>query len=725
MRKLLLILSVLVTLTLLLPGGAAAHANFVESDPAPNTVVEQAPATARIRFSEPLESSYSRVVLTSADNGPIVTGDSRIAPDDPYALLLDLPALPEGQYSLQWRTLSQADGHTMQGFIPFAIGDPAAANAPLVLPPPLPDPLALPPISDVILRWLTVLTLAIVVGSQMFRLYVWEPNHASDSADERFAGWLNRLELIAVAGAVVATVGTLLLASYRAETNLLSFVTSARVGMILLLRMLLAIGLLGVLWRVIEYRAVWTLSLGFCALLSLSLLSHSAVPQTGGSAAANAVTTGLAILFDLLHLISTAAWIGALPALGLGLLALRRDDGGTRNQAVALTVTRFTALATAAITVLATTGTFAALQHMDSLSELWTTTYGRALAIKLGLFALLLLLGGYNRWRIGPLLKRAGATGVTVQRLRQTVTAETALSGALLLAVGVLTAVAPGRDAASTGDGFAETARAGNVTLGLQVARDSVVGDIFALDLHGLPANVQPQVQLRASMPAHDMGEQELQLAEIEPGRWGARGALVAMPGAWNVEAIVRASGMNDLRHTFIVDTSTPTASSQPQATLPLWSLLLIGALLLVALSQIVTGRVWQYRIQTSSLVLVLAAFVASVVPYYVTRASEPINPFQTTPEVLAAGKTIYQQNCVTCHGVSGRGDGPAARQLPGLPGDFTQPHFATHTDAMVYGWIRDGKPTTAMPAFGAKLDEQQIWQVITYIRQLYADAQQ
>lgn len=725
MRKLLFIACSLILLMLILPDGAQAHANWVESDPAPNSVMEQAPTTARIRFSEPLETSYSRVVLNSADSGPVSTSDSRIAPDDPYVLLLDLPALPQGQYNLQWRTLSQADGHSMQGFIPFAIGDPASASAPLVLPPPLPNPLALPPLADVALRWLTALALATLIGSQVFRMYVWEPNRASEEAYDTFDGWTARLELIAAAAAVVATLGMLLLTSYRAETNLISFMTGSRVGMILTLRLLLTLGLLGVIWRMVEYRSVWVLSLGACALLSLSLLSHSAVPETAGSDVANALTTGLSILLDLLHLLGTAAWIGGLPAMGLALLALRRDDSGTRNQAATLTATRFTAMATAAIVVLATTGTFAALRHMNSFSELWTTTYGLALAIKLALFGVLLLLGGYNRWRLGPLLKRAVHTPATIQSMRRIVTAEAAISLALLLAVGVLTAVAPASDAASSGDTFAETARVEDVRLALQVAPDNVVGDIFALDVQGLPANTQPAVLLRASMPEHDMGEQELALAEVEPGRWGARGALVAMPGAWNVEAIVRASGMNDVRHTFIVDTTTPSGETSQQSALPIWSVLLISALLLVALSQIVTGRSWQYRIQTSSLVLVLAAFVASIVPYYVTRASEVTNPLQETPTVLAAGQTIYQQNCVACHGVTGRGDGPAARSLPGLPGDFTMPHFATHTDAMVYGWIRDGKPPTAMPAFGSKLNEEQIWQVITYIRKLYADAQE
>ncbi len=154
----------------LLPGLVRAHASLVESVPAANMVVAEPPATARLRFTEPLEPSYSRVVLTSAEGGAVEAEPSRVAPDDPHVLLLDLPPLAEGVYTLQWRTLSTVDGHTMRGVIPFAVGDPAAANAPLILPPPPPDPLAMPGPAEVALRWLSVAALALAVGTLIFSI---------------------------------------------------------------------------------------------------------------------------------------------------------------------------------------------------------------------------------------------------------------------------------------------------------------------------------------------------------------------------------------------------------------------------------------------------------------------------------------------------------------------------------------------------------------------------
>lgn len=730
MRNVFIIISA-VLLFALVPSRVQAHAALIESSPAANAVLMEAPQTARIRYTEPLEPSYSRMALLNTDGEQISEVPSRIDPGDVNAMLLDLPVLPEGRYVLQWRALSTADGHTSQGTVSFAIGDPAAANAPLILPPPPPNPLALPSPIEVVLRWLTVIGLAVVMGSLVFGTFVWQMDSLVDpETDAAFDSRAYHLERVAAVVAALASIGMLIVASTTAQADPLSFITSSRVGAILALRSALLLGLLGVVWFVPAfYQRPIGMMVGALGLLSLSLLSHSAVPQ-GQGGSATMITLLIALGFDWLHLLATVAWIGGLVPLLLALQTLRREAPTRRTQAATVLVARFTALATAAVIVLSATGSYAAFQHVGHPSELWTTTYGRALTLKLALFGLLLLLGGYNRWWVHPRLATLTSADADqrsqhlLQRLRRSIALEFGASGVLLLTVGVLTAVAPAREA-GRGPGYTESAQVGAVRLQLQVVPGGVAGDVFAMDVGGLPPTAQPEVVLRGAMTTHHAGDQELQLVEVETGRWGARGTLLAMTGQWDVEAIVRSEGMEDVRHTFTVDTTTPELAGTATPALRLWVLLFIGAVLVAALSQLPASVRWRFRLQTSSLVLVLGAFVASLVPYYAARATEPTNPLAETPAVLASGKTIYQQNCVTCHGISGRGDGPAAQALPGLPGDFTQPHFATHTDGQVYGWIKGGKPGTAMPAFGEQLSEEQVWQVVSYIRSIYRDAQE
>ncbi len=53
-----------------------------------------------------------------------------------------------------------------------------------------------------------------------------------------------------------------------------------------------------------------------------------------------------------------------------------------------------------------------------------------------------------------------------------------------------------------------------------------------------------------------------------------------------------------------------------------------------------------------------------------------------------AAGKATFELNCVSCHGVSGKGDGPVGAVLQPPPRDFSQGDFKFDTDG-------DGKPGT------------------------------
>jgi mono/diheme cytochrome c family protein len=88
--------------------------------------------------------------------------------------------------------------------------------------------------------------------------------------------------------------------------------------------------------------------------------------------------------------------------------------------------------------------------------------------------------------------------------------------------------------------------------------------------------------------------------------------------------------------------------------------------------------------------------------------------------EAVAAGARIFQENCATCHGEHADGHGSAAVGLVPPPADFrTGVVLEQHSDAYLYYRLSTGKPGTAMPSFHGVLDEQERWQVITYLRSL------
>jgi high-affinity iron transporter len=82
----------------------------------------------------------------------------------------------------------------------------------------------------------------------------------------------------------------------------------------------------------------------------------------------------------------------------------------------------------------------------------------------------------------------------------------------------------------------------------------------------------------------------------------------------------------------------------------------------------------------------------------------------------LARGAEVYQANCASCHGVLGRGDGPAGRGLEPKPADLA--HGAALIDQSpldYYRRITIGVVGTAMPSFELRLPAQDRWAAALY----------
>lgn len=95
-------------------------------------------------------------------------------------------------------------------------------------------------------------------------------------------------------------------------------------------------------------------------------------------------------------------------------------------------------------------------------------------------------------------------------------------------------------------------------------------------------------------------------------------------------------------------------------------------------------------------------------------------NAVADTSENAAAGRQLYQQSCVVCHGARGLGDGPAAFALNPRPVNL-QLHVPQHPDGFLEYWIAEGVAGTQMPSWKGELTEAQRWQIVRYLRRLAA----
>ena len=88
------------------------------------------------------------------------------------------------------------------------------------------------------------------------------------------------------------------------------------------------------------------------------------------------------------------------------------------------------------------------------------------------------------------------------------------------------------------------------------------------------------------------------------------------------------------------------------------------------------------------------------------------------------AGKVQYDANCVGCHGATGKGDGAAAAALNPKPQDHTNgKSMNALTDKYLFDIIRNGgkavQKAAIMPAANKKLTDQDVWDMVAYIRSL------
>jgi len=250
------------------------------------------------------------------------------------------------------------------------------------------------------------------------------------------------------------------------------------------------------------------------------------------------------------------------------------------------------------------------------------------------------------------------------------------------------------------------------------------------------------------------MGGREVVLQPTSNGRYEGGGGQLSMAGRWQAQVNVRGVGGTaaaqagsgvDGAARFALTAGQPAGTGRPlfsPARLLLFALtpftgLGVLILLLAILMFVQRGRIHRHQRRqrlplalagaTLGLIGLAATGVAFASAYQrsVAIAMPVVNPIAATPESLARGQQLYTQSCMVCHGVTGRGDGPAGRTLRPPPADLRVHMAAGHTDAQLYDWITNGVPGTAMPAWKEQLTPEERWHLVNYLRTFADQASQ
>ena len=145
-------------------------------------------------------------------------------------------------------------------------------------------------------------------------------------------------------------------------------------------------------------------------------------------------------------------------------------------------------------------------------------------------------------------------------------------------------------------------------------------------------------------------------------------------------------------------------------------AIVLLVVALIVALRAVDKSRARRSRVVALA---ISGAIAVAAVWMFIdsTNAPNPLYANAPVDEVRAArGKPFYEQYCLSCHGATGHGDGPAAANLSIKPLDLTV-HINQHDQTYLTLVIARGM--VGMPSFGDKLKVEQIGDVIEYARLL------
>ncbi len=604
----------------LIPVSASAHANLDTSDPAPNAIVSEAPAAVTMTFTEPLERSYTKAELYDQD-GTLIDGTTVEAGATDNSMVLTLPPdLPNGTYTVLWRTLSTADGHTAQNYFAFTIG--TAADVATTTGPADTDsgpPLWLRTAS----RWASLIGLAAAISAWPIWLFVIRPALAPAWPVARTA--THRMRRYTTIAIVIAVLGDLFALAVQAasltEGSLIERIRSTlgetRYGELWYLRIALLLALAVTLqwaaWWWPRRRPVATtlaLALSVASVTPFSYIAHASALEEG---------RGPAILADVLHILSASLWTGGILALVIvvGPLSVGLDPS-TRRSVLSRLLPRFSTIALVAWSTLGLTGLYAAWLHVGSVDALLHTGYGKALLVKLSLLVPILLLAAFNLFIVTSQLRHlAGAperARAWTARFRYAVAAEALLAIVVLATVGALTAQAPARDAiAASPTGIEIDLTGGERDAHLAISPGTPGPNRFTLTVGGEPMLHETEVLLRVESSEQKTGEKDLRFIHGGGTEYTYEGSELSLAGDWEVQLIVRQPTEPEWRAYGTVEVG---ASAATDPSTPSWVLVGVPAIagMLIALAGIAALVVaWQGGTRRRPQVAVAGAVVLMI----------------------------------------------------------------------------------------------------------------
>lgn len=519
---------------------AQAHAELIDSTPAPDSVLEQSPDAIVLTFSETVDIVDDSIRLVDPAGEAVDVGPVRRA-GGAHTVAVDIDAELVGSYVVGWHVVS-ADAHPISGAFTFAVGQVTSTDPAL-----FEDVLA--ESGDTggsngwlgIGRWLSYAGTAILVGGFAI-LAVCAPTLLATQPARLLLGL----------GADAAAVGTLVMLG--AQSALLGdgpldpdgwvAVMESRAGRWWFVRLLLLVmaPLVLVAARRVLDRRPFVIGAGVYGLVLLCVVAAGGHAVTGRDVAVGFLAT-------LIHLTAMSIWVGGIVAIVV--VVGRRDLWSA--------AARFSPIALGAVVALAITGSINAWRQLDGVASITDSSYGRWLLVKLLLVAVVVAAAAVSRWQLrqrtvaGPVLAAstvgaAGAAGAgrpseAPRGLRRSVTVELVGMAVVLVAtVGLVNSPPPRAAAEQAAEPLTVTATQGDWEAQIDLIPAQTGGTtmhVFLFPIDG-SQDVADEITVTATLPAEDLGPIEIPTIAIPPNHVTTDNADFPLPGTWEITITAR-----------------------------------------------------------------------------------------------------------------------------------------------------------------------------------------
>ncbi|MFK4423341.1 MULTISPECIES: copper resistance CopC/CopD family protein [Bacillus] len=528
-------------LIILIPKSASAHAYVVKSNPAENETLKKAPSVVKIEFDEDIQVSSFNILFVRDTSGQRVDlKDAHIDTKNKKLLEAGLKEnLKNGLYSIQWKAIS-ADGHPIQGVIPFRIGLAEAGTDDIKV-----EEMGYVPQIDMIMeRGILYTSFSLFIGVLLFNLILYKGSASQVQSRSKKIIWISlfgifisllfNLPLQAKINADVSWLEAFNPILLK-ETLQLSVFRYVWITQMALISMLMIVTYFAVKREKLSSFKVWSIPI----VLFIGLL----VMKAFNSHAYGIRFKEIAVVMDFLHLFAASLWMGGLSSI---VLLLRKEDDKWTMYWDA--IKRFSPWATGAVIVILLTGLFNSTFFIPTIHSLFDTKYGLALLAKILLFVCMGILGifHYVKGRI-----RAQ------QRLGATVKVEFIIGIIVFVIVAFMTNVQT-PPMPPTGP-FTESKQLDNgYELTLHVSPNKVGQNTFHITLkdeNGQPVTDMEQIVLTTQSLDMNMGKGSFKVSAVSPGEYEADGMYINMTGNWNIQVhgLTKSLDSFDTDYKFIV----------------------------------------------------------------------------------------------------------------------------------------------------------------------------